>query len=626
MTQRTAVGLQIALAAAALALLGVFFLRSAETPPGAERTIADARVATDSRLSAAPAPASAHRPSTTFTRSSGSASSASAASEAGLEAGVSVGALPADAEGSPRRPAVLTVRGERFDRDHPAMARAIEVQERHLELLANPAVLGTAVGLKSPDEPAIVVYARADGAGLPASLEGVPVVVKRRGEFRALRQETPARTRDEVTARAGETSYRQRWERPVPIGVSAGHPDITAGTIGCRVKNGAGQVFALSNNHVFADSNAASLGDAILQPGPYDGGVASDLFATLHDFQPIKFGGPPHRPTNEIDAAVALPLAGTLGNATPSIGGYGTPTETPVTAAVGLSVRKVGRTTGYTTGQVSEINGMVGVSYGTGVAYFRRQIIITPGSFSAGGDSGSLIVDPSNNPLGLLFAGSDADTIANEIDRVLARFGVTVDGAAPNAPPLVALDSPAPAATFALGATVPLAATASDADGSVTQVEFFANGVLIGSDASSPYTFEWTGAEEGNHSLTARATDDKGATTTSSSVAITVGEPAPPPSNVVSVASITYATAGSRGRDLLITVALNPALGGAAVSVQVTSSGGASAGGTASTGSDGRVTFKWRNAPSGEYTTAVTAVAAAGYVWDGITPENGYTK
>ena len=58
----------------------------------------------------------------------------------------------------------------------------------------------------------------------------------------------------------------------VPIGVSIGHPNIGAGTIACRLRGGT-DYYILSNNHVFADENQASLGDNILQPGPYDGGL-----------------------------------------------------------------------------------------------------------------------------------------------------------------------------------------------------------------------------------------------------------------------------------------------------------------------------------------------------------------
>ena len=139
-----------------------------------------------------------------------------------------------------------------------------------------------------------------------------------------------------------------------------------------------------------------------------------------------------------IDAAIALSSTDDLDNATPS-DGYGVPPTSTIVAAVGQKVKKYGRTTGLTSGQVDAINATVNVGYGTGVARFVGQIIITPGNFSAGGDSGSLILvttvegrgknkTETVRTLGLLFAGSLFFTVANPIDAVLTRFGVTIDG------------------------------------------------------------------------------------------------------------------------------------------------------------------------------------------------------
>ncbi len=98
-----------------------------------------------------------------------------------------------------------------------------------------------------------------------------------------------------------------------------------------------------------------------------------------------------------------------------------------------MRVMKYGRTTGQTKGRIDAINVTVDVNYGSpGVARFVEQIFITPGGFSAGGDSGSLVVgqrrSDERKPVGLLFAGSIFGTIANPIDAVLSRFSVTIDG------------------------------------------------------------------------------------------------------------------------------------------------------------------------------------------------------
>ena len=170
-------------------------------------------------------------------------------------------------------------------------------------------------------------------------------------------------------------------DRPVPIGVSTGHPAVSAGTIGCRVTDGT-NVYALSNNHVYADENLALIGDAVIQPGTVDDGSSpADDIGTLADYEPIVFDGSP----NTIDAAIALSSIGQLGNATPS-DGYGTPRKSiPMAAAVNLSVMKYGRTTGLTKGKIYAINAHVSVLYSTGTAVFDDQIIISPGTFSGGG-------------------------------------------------------------------------------------------------------------------------------------------------------------------------------------------------------------------------------------------------
>ena len=95
-----------------------------------------------------------------------------------------------------------------------------------------------------------------------------------------------------------------------------------------------------------------------------------------------------------------------------------------------------------------------------------------------------------------------------------------------NAPPSVRLTSPANGATFTSPATIALAATASDADGTVTQVAFYNGSTLVATDTAAPYTFSWSNVPPGSYALTAVATDNLGASTTSPAVNIQV---VPPP-------------------------------------------------------------------------------------------------
>jgi len=124
---------------------------------------------------------------------------------------------------------------------------------------------------------------------------------------------------------------------------------------------------------------------------------------------------------------------------------------------------------------------------------------------------------------------------ANSIGGTVRRFTT-----APNASPTVSLTSPAAAATVAKPAQVAFAATAGDTDGSVGKVEFFAGAVKVGEDLSDPYDFNWT-AISGSYALTAVATDNQGARTTSTAVNITVTNP----SNVAPSVSIDTPAAGA---------------------------------------------------------------------------------
>jgi hypothetical protein len=94
-----------------------------------------------------------------------------------------------------------------------------------------------------------------------------------------------------------------------------------------------------------------------------------------------------------------------------------------------------------------------------------------------------------------------------------------------NLPPTASITAPTEGATFTAPANISIVSNAADSDGNVTLVEFFANGALIGSDNSLPYTFDWTNVNQGTYALTARATDDDGAQTTSAPVNVTVNPP-----------------------------------------------------------------------------------------------------
>lgn len=313
------------------------------------------------------------------------------------------------------------------------LAMALSAMEAHsADLFSIPGVVGTAIGLAPNGQSVVKVYLSNQGIlGVPAALDGVPTVNEVTGKFYAL---VPGVAPAGLwNATSEEVNRKGHFPRPVPIGVSSGQKDVTAGTIGARVTNGS-DIFALSNNHVFANSNRANLGDAILQPGSLDGGQnPTDAIGTLADFEMIEFCATLSCPVNRIDAAIANVTLESMSNSTPETG-YGTPRSERMMAQLTTRVQKFGRTTGLTSGRVSGIFATVNVDYRVGIARFEDQIIVSGSSseFSAPGDSGSLVVAEGGaddrRPIGLLFGGSSLTTIISPIDFVLDRFDVEIDG------------------------------------------------------------------------------------------------------------------------------------------------------------------------------------------------------
>ncbi|WP_117214996.1 serine protease [Allorhizocola rhizosphaerae] len=301
------------------------------------------------------------------------------------------------------------------------------------QLLSIQSVVGVALGRKlvsgqETNDRAIVVLVedKLAEAVLPATdvvphaIGGIPTDVQAIGKLRAGPQ--PLATVEAIAL--------VKRTRPVLGGVSVGHPAITAGTVatGCydasAFPGSPGRFYLLSNNHVLADTNKAAVGDAILQPGRYDGGTAeADTIGRLSRFVPIQFlDGSATPPVNEVDAALAEVDLSDLDRRIHWVGNLRGVVATP---AVDLLVSKCGRTTGFTTGRIVNINATVDVNYGDGrVARFVGQLITTP--MSAPGDSGSLVADLHGHAVGLLFAGSTRATVVNPIEAVQRLLGVKV--------------------------------------------------------------------------------------------------------------------------------------------------------------------------------------------------------
>ncbi|MGA5764258.1 glycoside hydrolase family 48 protein [Nonomuraea bangladeshensis] len=157
--------------------------------------------------------------------------------------------------------------------------------------------------------------------------------------------------------------------------------------------------------------------------------------------------------------------------------------------------------------------------------------------------------------------------------------GVTCGGTGPTAP-TVSLTSPTAGQTFTAPATVPIAANAADADGTIAKVDFYQGSTLLGTDTTSPYSYNWTNVAAGSYSITARATDNSGAATTSSPVGITVSPPSTGPALVVSPTTLSVPEGGTAGFGVKLSQApssnVTVSVARASGDADITVSGGAS--------------------------------------------------
>jgi len=326
----------------------------------------------------------------------------------------------------------------------PGLEIAMEVQEAHTQtLMANPDVVGTAVGLDSAGNPVIQVFTAYEGVrGIPRSIEGFPVVVKVTGELVAYKPPTGG----------GGVSHKSKQGPPIQLGTSGGWRHDLAngyccgGTLGSLVTDGANQ-YILSNWHVLysdivngGNGRTAQTGDPVIQPGLIDISCNSNNAQNVATL--VSGGG--SLPNSNVDAGIAKVISGMV-REDGAILEIGTISNSTAAAFIGQAVKKSGRTTGLSRSSTSGLNATVNITYDNecagGTAFtktFTGQIVIKNSrcGFLNGGDSGSLMVqDVTTNPraVGLLYAGSwtcsrSAVAIANPINDVLDYFGVTMVG------------------------------------------------------------------------------------------------------------------------------------------------------------------------------------------------------
>ncbi len=325
------------------------------------------------------------------------------------------------------------------------------LKKNKVKLLGIQNVVGVGVGYKhvgedSSGEPAIVVYVEkklppADLSRshvVPKKINGLQTDVVEIGTVRML-------------------GVRTGRGRPCQPGVSVGHYQSTAGTLGAVVKDKAtGELMVLSNNHVLANGSSyqdvrAKKGDPILQPGPYDGGNVKDRIGELHRYVPLE------KSVSRSDCPVAMALARgstrilNLVKNDYEIRFYKHfKTENTVDCALvkldssnlvnpaileighvkgvseiqpGGKVLKSGRTTGLTSGVVKSVGTTLQVEMDDEEkVWFSDQVVSDMPSKP--GDSGSLVLNKDLYAVGLLFAGSEKLTVFNRIINILKSLGV----------------------------------------------------------------------------------------------------------------------------------------------------------------------------------------------------------
>lgn len=193
------------------------------------------------------------------------------------------------------------------------------------------------------------------------------------------------------------------------------------------------------------------------------------------------------------------------------------------------------------------------------------------------------------------FTAKATDNQNAQTTSAVANVTVIAD----NVPPTVSLTAPTNNASFTAGSNITLNATAADADGTIAKVEFFNGTTKLGEDATSPYSFVWNNVIAGNYELTAKATDNKNAASSSAKVSVSVNAVNTVP--VVEITSPVSNTMFPTGTAITINVNASDANGNI-TKVEFFS-------GTTKLGEDltSPYSFTWNDIPAGSY--ALTAKA-----------------
>lgn len=312
------------------------------------------------------------------------------------------------------------------DKDTPSIRK---------QLHQYPGVQGVAIGQKvtngvGTNTISIIVYVREkhseddleDELILPASIDGVDVDVQETGEIRLDKHNDPplqdsppyARTDDSHEA---DLTVRSHTLRPVFGGISGGHVDITAGTIGAPFEDSGGSLVWLTNRHIAAEDDRDTTGEDFVQPGPADNSNLH-VVGAVRELSEWTADG-----TNHSDSALITPNNGS--DVSDTVLGLGGPGESEI-ATIGDPYVKSARTSTIRSSPLRARDVSADINAGWTTLYYEGLITFDP--VSTGGDSGSLWARYDRGvdtyyPVGLNFASSDTRAFAIPFEAVEAEHG-----------------------------------------------------------------------------------------------------------------------------------------------------------------------------------------------------------
>lgn len=517
------------------------------------------------------------------------------------------------------------------------------------QLSASPQALAAAFNRATPEVmalPQTVFGGRDEASGqLVFGVEHPGVAVAVRNVMERLGYSTEAyRVEVAEPIRFASTTLRTA-HRPTMGGLQI-HFSSYLCTLGFNADHGGGRSF-FTNSHC-TNNQGQNSGTVYYQPAS---NVDSNPIGTeAHDPAYSKFPGcSRNKNCRYSDAARVLysSSVGSLGNIAKTaavnsgsldVSGHFDVTSQDVTSThLSGTLHKVGRTTGWTSGQAAQTCVTVNVS-GSNIQLHCQTLVTNSGATIVGsGDSGSPVFKDTGSGtaqlVGILWGSSGGNTfvfspLSGLIADGLGAFNATTDYL------------PGPAPTPEVGSITGTVTDGADGSGiSGATVSVNGTALFATTNGSGEYTISNVPAD--TYSVTASANGYLSKTVNGVSVTANASttanftlesEPVSDPGGTVRVSSVGYSTSGGRlnDRHLTVTVSLiddtNAPVSGASVAIRLDRNGSQYATVSGTTGSSGSVSFSFSNAPSGTFTTVVQNVVASGLEWDGNTPPNGISK